>query len=377
MIIKIRKALREIPAEVHRFTKGQYPEFILERNPEPFTDRVPVFVMHTSERDRLAGQLEFLRTNGYRTLTLKDFAAFLAGNYRLAQPSVVLTMDDGDRSWHDVAYPLLKQYGFTAVGFVVTRYILDAPENVGRRGWLSWPEILEIEQSGVIDFQSHGHYHDNIFVAPELVDFFRPDYPADTLGLDIPWTQRDGAYTNEWHYGTPIYRFAPSMAGHLRYIEESGIRDECVQWVDANGGPEFFLQAGWRRRLKRFHDNRMQNGRGAVYEIVQERQERLVSTLVESKRMLETKLKKNVLHFCYPWGAGCELTVSLSKEAGYQSNFWTSLPDRTDNSPGDSPFYIPRIKDDYLMRLPGAGRVGLFEVFANKAMRRAHKMDIY
>lgn len=374
---RLRRAVVEAPMEIRRFTAGAYPRFVLERRPKPLMDRVPAFVLHTVDEVRLSRQLEFLRANGYQTLTLEQFMAFLAGALRLSGPSVLLTLDDGDRSWYDVAYPLLKRYGFTAVGFVVPRCVREEPGERGARGWLSWSEIQEIEDSGVIDFQSHGHFHDKIFVGPELTGFYHPRYPVDTLGLSVPWTKRNGSYTNDLQYGTPLYRMAPSMLGHLRYLEDERLREECVDWVQSQGSERFFERPDWRQGLTRFYESRARGDVGVRYETPDEQRERLLAALVESKRMLEERLGKRVDHFCYPWGAGSEMVVSLSKEAGYRSNFWTSLPGRSDNASGDSPYYITRLKDDYITRLPGEGRSPLYRLFAEKAIRRVRKADIY
>jgi peptidoglycan/xylan/chitin deacetylase (PgdA/CDA1 family) len=44
---------------------------------------------------------------------------------RHARPAVLVTFDDGYRSYYDLAYPVLKQYGIPAVNFVVSGLIDD------------------------------------------------------------------------------------------------------------------------------------------------------------------------------------------------------------------------------------------------------------
>jgi peptidoglycan/xylan/chitin deacetylase (PgdA/CDA1 family) len=134
---KVTKGLREAPREFFYLAKGAYPTFVTDLHPSPLRDEVPVFMFHTVDLQTFQQQLEYLHINGYRTLTLKQFMAFLEGKYRPQAPSVLLTFDDGDRSWYQVAYPLLKKYGFHAIGFVVPSYIHEEPESSSQRGWLS------------------------------------------------------------------------------------------------------------------------------------------------------------------------------------------------------------------------------------------------
>jgi peptidoglycan/xylan/chitin deacetylase (PgdA/CDA1 family) len=83
------------------------------------TCRSALCVSETSFR----AQLDYLKDNGYRTITLGELYEFIT--YKRAVPlrSVVITIDDGYRSIYDIAYPLLKEYGFTATMFIYTDFI--------------------------------------------------------------------------------------------------------------------------------------------------------------------------------------------------------------------------------------------------------------
>ena len=67
------------------------------------------------------------------------------------QPAVGLTFDDGDVSNYTLAYPTLVEAGARADFFVNTA-------TVGRPGFLSWPQIAEMQRAGLA-FQSHSHDH--------------------------------------------------------------------------------------------------------------------------------------------------------------------------------------------------------------------------
>lgn len=375
---KITKLFKEIPNEIKRFYKEDYPDFVTKYNIQLLDKQVPVIMFHSVNHFTFKAQLEFLNKNGYHTLNLKTFIAFLQGEIEFKDPAVLLTFDDGEKSWYEIAYPLLKQYGFHAVGFVVPYYVKDKPEAANGKGWLSWPELLEMEQSGVFEFESHSCYHAQIFIEPRLVDFFNPNYSTiNSWRLDIPWIEDNGIYTNQLKWGTPIYSSAPRLAAFPRYLDNKEVRHTCIDWVESQGSIDFFNHHDWKNELNRVYQRVYKKKNLVQYESQGEKENKMLEDLVNAKNILSKKLNKPIQHLCYPWGISSDLAVSLSKKAGYSSNFWIAVEKRNTNKIGDDPYYIPRIKDDYLFRLPGKGRKYLWEIFKDKLVRRITKVDIY
>ena len=68
-------------------------------------------------------QMKYLKDNGYRTVTAEDLLSFLQYRQALPKKSLMITIDDGYRSAYDIAYPILKRYGFAATFFVYTDYV--------------------------------------------------------------------------------------------------------------------------------------------------------------------------------------------------------------------------------------------------------------
>ena len=97
-------------------------------------------------------QMRYLKTNGYRVVSLADFVEFTRLNRQLPQRAVVLTFDDGYRAFKDHAYPVLKELGFTATLFIYTDWV-----GAGR-GALSWADLRELAAAG-IDIQAHSKTH--------------------------------------------------------------------------------------------------------------------------------------------------------------------------------------------------------------------------
>jgi peptidoglycan/xylan/chitin deacetylase (PgdA/CDA1 family) len=100
-------------------------------------------------------QLKDLRDRGYSFISLSEFRAFMAGGK--VQPNAVLvTFDDGYRSFYTDAYPILRKLRIPAVNFVITKD-LDNPL-APRLPALSRDEIrLMSKETKAIDFQCHSN----------------------------------------------------------------------------------------------------------------------------------------------------------------------------------------------------------------------------
>jgi hypothetical protein len=371
---KIAKAWQELPMEAERFLRGRYPRFVASISNRPLTQEVPVFMFHSVEHRLFEQQLTHLRRNGYRTLTIDQFMGFLRGEAALEGPSVLLTFDDGHKSWFDVAHPLLQAYGFCAVGFLVAGLIREAPD---AGPWLSWPEILDMQRSGVMTFESHTARHEQVFVGPELCDFFHPGFNPSELALGTPWVDDEHGYTNRLRWGTPIYAHASRLADAPRLLDDAGVRNACQTWVEQHGGEAAFARPDWRPALTRTFQAARAAAGPPRWESPSEQRRAILAGLLEGRLALEEKLGRPVRHLCYPWGIAGSLARALSPEAGYLGTFGAPADGRRTNRSGDSLFGVPRVKDDYLFRLPGEGRRSLAQVFRAKLRRRAERLDIY
>ena len=102
-----------------------------------------------------SAQLDWLARNDYRVIPLKDLLGFLDGKQALPKRAVVLTFDDGYNSVYKYAFPLLKRYGFPATVFLYTDF-------VGGADALTWTQMQEMTESGLIDIQAHSKSHANL-----------------------------------------------------------------------------------------------------------------------------------------------------------------------------------------------------------------------
>lgn len=101
--------------------------------------------------------LVLLRADGFHTVLLHELKDYRSATLRDV-PSVILTFDDGLVSDYEVAFPLLVEFGMTAVFFVNTA-------NIGQEGYLNWNQLAEMQRHGM-SIQSHGHRHVDLTVLP-------------------------------------------------------------------------------------------------------------------------------------------------------------------------------------------------------------------
>jgi peptidoglycan/xylan/chitin deacetylase (PgdA/CDA1 family) len=100
-------------------------------------------------------QMDYLSRNGYHVIPLASLLGFLERGEPIPRKSVVLTIDDGYRSTYEVAFPILRKFGFQATVFLYSDFV-GAPDA------LTWPQMKEMETSGLVDIQPHSKSHANL-----------------------------------------------------------------------------------------------------------------------------------------------------------------------------------------------------------------------
>ncbi len=68
-------------------------------------------------------QLDWLKDNGYETLSLEDFIAYVKKGEGFPEKSVLITFDDGYKGIYDYAFPALKKRGMKAAFFITASTI--------------------------------------------------------------------------------------------------------------------------------------------------------------------------------------------------------------------------------------------------------------
>lgn len=105
-----------------------------------------------------SAQMDWLAAHDYHPVTFDDVRAYFAGKQPLPGRPVVLTFDDGYQNFWNVAEPILLAHSFKAVAYVV-------PGFWGQSPYMSPQEIVDLDQSGMVEIASHTMNHVNLVTA--------------------------------------------------------------------------------------------------------------------------------------------------------------------------------------------------------------------
>ena len=109
-------------------------------------------------------QMEYLRRNGFHSISLKTLSNYVSGSLDYLPPRpVVITIDDGWKSAYTKAAPILKEKGFTATFFVYTYFISSC------RNSLSWDDLKVLLKNG-FEVGSHTKSHPNFLLLRKRLD---------------------------------------------------------------------------------------------------------------------------------------------------------------------------------------------------------------
>ena len=116
----------------HRFDENKYPSTNIKMN--IFKEQIKI-IKKLNIKFYDPGQLD------------KNF------NIPKDNKKILLTVDDAFSSFYDVAWPYLKKNKIPFILFVST-------EPIGKKGYMSWKQIKEIEKESYAYIGNHAHTHD-------------------------------------------------------------------------------------------------------------------------------------------------------------------------------------------------------------------------
>jgi biofilm PGA synthesis lipoprotein PgaB len=151
--------------------------------------------------DNLINYFSWLKANGYKVISIQDVITAQKMGKRLPEKSIVLTFDDGYKSFYTIVMPLLQAFQYPATLAIVGSWldvadnetVLYADKKVPRSKFLSISELKEISQSGLVEIASHTYdLHHGILGNAE-----GNTMPALTT---FEFNKQTGQYESEAHY---------------------------------------------------------------------------------------------------------------------------------------------------------------------------------
>lgn len=266
----------------------------------------------------------FLSSNHYKTEFLAHWYYLQDNPGAKSKKDIFLTFDDGYLDNLLVAYPILKKYGLKATIFVNPEFVdpssgirtLDERDG-NTLGFLNWDEICFLDKSGVFDIQSHSMSHNFYFSSNVLIDI----YEAQDKYHWIPWIASPDRksywqYEDQTQYvklGAPVFQFGRALGERIYFPDEKFI--SVAESLYKQGLPKQELLKKLNQELTHFPGH---------YESDEEKEKRFWYELFNSKHILEQKLQKKVKFLCWPGGGYDDMSVRISKEAGYLASTTSS-----------------------------------------------------
>ncbi len=137
----------------------------------------PVLMYHSIDCNHMSSKLsvspqdfekhiEFISKN-YNPLRLIDISKKIKEKEKISRGDIAITFDDGYENNYTCAFPILKKFNVPATIFLIF-------DKIGQEGYLKKEQIIEMKESGLIDFGSHTLSHK-----------FLTDYDLDTARKEI------------------------------------------------------------------------------------------------------------------------------------------------------------------------------------------------
>ena len=288
---------------------------------------VPVFLYHqvnpissNVSPEIFEEHLKIIKKYNMETITISEYYS-----NNIQKNSMLLTFDDGYYDNFKYVFPLLKKYNMKATIFLNTLYIMDKRENEPEikdnntvnleamkkyiengkatiNQYMSWEEIKEMYDSGLIDFQAHSHKHMAVFKDIKIEGFTKKDrmeapelYLYGELEDNFPIFAKRGEYSGK---AKIIKReFFKTFKNFYEENIENKIADKneilkkCQEFIDKN--IEYFSDESEAEYKKRIEEDYLEN-----------------------KKLIEKNLGSQVKFFCWPWGHRSKETIKILKELG-------------------------------------------------------------
>ncbi|NPV54620.1 MAG: polysaccharide deacetylase family protein [Firmicutes bacterium] len=146
--------------------------------------------------ERFESQILFLKDQGFSFVSLSDLAESLERKV-VPTRTILITFDDGKKSFLDRAMPILQKHSIPCAVFLITGLIGSSAE------WLTWSDICALDSSEMVEFGAHTVSH------PKL---------TDCCWEEIKREVNNSKTTIEEHLGHRIAAFAYPYGRHNREV---------------------------------------------------------------------------------------------------------------------------------------------------------------
>lgn len=115
------------------------------------------------KKENFIWHMDYLKRKKYNIISM-DEAYFRIRTNSINGRYLVLTFDDGYEDYYYNAFPVLKEYNFPSIIYIVPGYIETEKvfwwdRELGESRLMAWPMLIELSKSGIVDLGSHTLNH--------------------------------------------------------------------------------------------------------------------------------------------------------------------------------------------------------------------------
>src|SRR5437773_61194 len=104
-------------------------------------------------------QMKELKDRGITVIPMQDLLAWKRGEKNIPPRCAVISFDDGWKSQYEVAWPIMKKYGYPFTMFIYTEGVRGG--SLGGGGAITWEQLADMRDNGV-DIEAHSATHQDL-----------------------------------------------------------------------------------------------------------------------------------------------------------------------------------------------------------------------
>jgi peptidoglycan/xylan/chitin deacetylase (PgdA/CDA1 family) len=104
-------------------------------------------------------QMQQLKDAGITVISMQDLLAWKRGEKNIPPRCAVITFDDGWKSQYEVAWPIMKKFGYPFTMFIYTEGVRGGALGGGEA--ITWEQLSDMRDNGV-DIQAHSATHQDL-----------------------------------------------------------------------------------------------------------------------------------------------------------------------------------------------------------------------
>lgn len=118
-------------------------------------------------KSQFESDLSYLKNNGYTPILVDDLLRYINEDKKLPKKPIMITFDDGYKTFYSYVYPLLEKYNCKAVLSIIGKYTdlysSNKTDNISY-SHVTWDDLRELISSNIVEVANHTydlHYNQN------------------------------------------------------------------------------------------------------------------------------------------------------------------------------------------------------------------------